>query len=58
MENEMAIYTVTAFDVDGNVIAISDGEMTFENADCARAFMRSEFRPELVTISDALGYTY
>lgn len=54
----MAIYTVTATDADGNVIAISDGEMTFENADTCRAFMRREFRPEMVVISDALGYTY
>lgn len=54
----MALYTVTAFDNDGNVIATSDGEMTFENADCARSFMRATFRPARVTISDSFGYDY
>lgn len=54
----MAIYTVTAFGADGNVITISDGEMTFENADCARDYMRRNFRPARVIVSDSLGYTY
>lgn len=51
-------YSVTAYDEDGMVMAVSDGEMTFENADCARAFMRSAFRPALVTVSDEFGYDY
>jgi hypothetical protein len=54
----MTIYTVTAFDADGNVIATSDGELTFDNAEFVREFLHAEYRPASVTISDALGYTY
>lgn len=54
----MAFYTVTAYDSEGNVVVTSDGEMTIENANVARDFMRATFRPERVIVSDEFGYTY
>lgn len=56
--SRQTFYTVIAFDEDGFAIAVSDGEMTFENAECARAFMRAEFRPARVTVTDEYGYDY
>lgn len=56
--SRMMFYTVTAYDNEGNVICVSDGVMTFENADCARDYMRRNFRPEKVIVSDEFGYTY